>query len=344
MKKEPFGQTKFGKIAYTYTFENEKGMRLTVSDLGATLLNLWVNDREGNRQDVVLGFDTLAAYEENTDVYFSATIGRSANRIAQAVFEIDGVSYALEKNDGDNHLHGGSDGYQLRLWQVKEIDEALKKITFTLKSPDLDQGYPGELTLDVTYQLTEDAVVITYRGQSDQSTIFNPTNHSYFNLNGHQSGSIEQHQLQIHADFFTPVKDAQAIPTGERQAVANTPMDFRQLHAIGDAIGVDDAQLHYGKGYDHNYVLNPNQPIQARLVGDQSGITMEMTTDLPGVQLYTGNFLANHPGKGGITYPFRSGVCLESQYFPNAINEPSFDSPLLTAGEEKVTTTTYRFV
>ncbi|MGI6154833.1 MAG: aldose epimerase family protein, partial [Enterococcus lemanii] len=233
----------------------------------------------------------------------------------------------------------------LRKWDVKAIDETKNQITFVLTSPDLDQGFPGELQMEATYQLSEDnCLSVTYQGKTNQKTIFNPTNHSYFNLNGHDQGKVTRHVLQLNASQYTPVKDSKSIPTGELATVANTPMDFTQPKEIGQEIEADFEQLIYTKGYDHNYALNPNQPIQARLVGDQSGITMEMTTDLPGVQLYTGNFLANHPGKGGITYPFRSGVCLESQYFPNAINEPSFDSPLLAAGEEKVTTTTYRFV
>lgn len=343
MNQEKFGVTKTGEAVFLYTFENENGLKMTVSNIGAVLTNLWVPDKEGIVRDVVLGFDTVEGYEANDDLYLGSTIGRNANRIANACFKLDGVVYQLAKNDGENNLHSGKAGYQLRVWDVKTVDEANNKITFSLISPDGDQGYPGELTLDVSYQLTENSIVITYQGSSSKDTVLNPTNHSYFNLNGHNSGTIVNHRLQLHASHFTPMKDGQAIPTGEILSVEQTPMDFRVEKPIGEEIDQAYSQLVYAKGYDHNFVLdNPTKGF-ACLTGDQSGIVMEATTNLPGVQFYTGNFMSHTLGKDAAVYRFREGLCLETQYFPNAVNEPQFQTPLLKKEEVVNYQTRYTF-
>lgn len=342
MKKELFGLAKDGQEIYLYTFENLQGMKMTVSNIGAELINLWVPDKEGVLRDVVLGFDSVAGYEGNDDSYLGATVGRSANRLANARFELSGKTYTLATNDGENNLHSGPNGYQIRIWEEKEIDLENNKITFSLISPDGDQGYPGELKLSVTYQLTENAVSIRYQGISDQETLFNPTNHSYFNLNGHQSGSILNHQLKLAASHFTPMKDSHSIPTGEIQSVEGTPMDFREGKLIGTEIETDYDQLLYASGYDHNFVLD-NPADFAELIGDESKIVMKAATNLPGVQFYSGNYLNEASGKAGMNYEKRAGLCLETQYFPNAVNEPNFKTPLLEKDQLIEYWTTYSF-
>lgn len=342
MQTEKFGVTKDGQEAFLYTFENDNKMKMTVSNIGAVLTNLWVPDKEGNLRDVVLGYDTVAAYENNSDTHFGATIGRSANRTENARFELRDKKYKLAKNDGKNNLHSGPNGYQLRIWTVKKIDDTNHSITFSLVSSDGDQGYPGELHLDVTYQLQENGIKITYHGVSSEDTIFNPTNHSYFNLNGHASGDVSEHKLQLKAKAFTPVKDNHSIPMGEVSTVEDTPMDFRQEKTIGSDIEEEYDQLIYAKGYDHNFVLEETEKF-AKLTGNQSGITMQAETNMPGVQIYTGNFLDHVLGKDGAVYPTRAGVCLETQYFPNAVNEENFVTPLLEKNKKTAYWTRYSF-
>lgn len=341
MNKINFGKSKNNEDVFLYSFENEKGWKMIVSNLGAVLTNLWITDKSGKLVDVVLGFDTLAEYETNDDSYLGATVGRSANRLAEAKFELNGVSYQLSKNDNENNLHSGPNGYQIRMWEVKALEE--DSITFFLHSPDGDQGYPGALDLEVSYQLTEEGIKITYLGQSDKDTIFNPTNHSYFNLNGHQSGTILNHRLQLNASGFTPMKNSDSIPTGEIISVEGTPMDFRISKVIGQDIDSDFEQLVYAKGYDHNFVLDKELDTFAELIGDQSGIRMKAATDLPGVQFYSGNFFTGLEGKEGAVYKKREGMCLETQYFPNAVNEPNFDTPLLEKNKPANYWTTYTF-
>jgi len=325
---------------FLYTFENKKGMQLTVSNLGAVLTNLLVPDKKGVLQDVVLGFGSLASYLTNDNSYFGATVGRNANRIEAGTFELSGKTYQLEKNEPGGNLHGGVHGYQLRVWQA-EVDEQANAVTFTLDSPDGDQGFPGHLTIAVTYQLTEDGVQIRYRGVTDQTTIFNPTNHSYFNLNGHQSGSVLNHQLALASDVYTPLKDSYAVPTGELVPVADTVMDFRKGKTIGADIQKPDEQLVLGNGYDHNFMLS-NEAF-ATVVGDQSGIVMKASTNLPAVQLYTANFVDEVDGKKGVHYQPRDGFCLETQFVPNAMNLPDFQQPILEKGHPVEYWTTYLF-
>lgn len=337
LKKEAFGITEKGETITSYIFENQQGMKMIVSDLGAVLTHLYVPNNEGKLIDVVLGFEQLNQYETNDKVYFGSTIGRSANRIEGATFKIDETTYTIDQNEGENNLHGGFDGYQLRKWAIKAIDEEKNQITFALTSPNLDQGFPGELQIEATYQLNEDnSLNVTYQGKSNQKTLFNPTNHSYFNLNGHDQGKITHHVLQLHASQYTPVKDVKSIPTGEIAAVVNTPMDFTQPKEIGKEIDAAFDQLIYTKGYDHNYIIDQTEaPLTpfAKVTGNQSGIQMTVATNLPGVQFYAGNFIEQELGKNNVVYSPRSGFCLEPQYFPNAINEKRFDHPLLDVGE-----------
>jgi len=344
--KREFGVLQTGKVAYLYTIRNSNGMEISATNLGAVLVNAVVKAKTGELIDVVLGYDTASAYEKNS-YYFGATIGRNANRIENGRFTIEGLEYQVPQNERGNSLHSGPDGYGFRLWDVFDPDESANTVSFRMNSPDGDQGYPGNFTVTVSYSLTdENEIVIKYEGESDRATIANLTNHSYFNLNGHNSGSILDHTLRISASGYTPVKNPMSIPTGEVAPVENTPMDFRSAKRIGRDIEADFQQLKFGSGYDHNFALdNWNGELRkiAEAEGDQTGITMEVYTDLPGVQLYSGNFINKESGKAGATYERRGGFCLETQYFPNAVNEPAFASPVLAAGEKYHTTTIYKF-
>lgn len=345
--KAEFGNTSDGSTATLYVLKNANGMMAAVSDFGAVLVNLYVPDKDGKMRDVVLGFDDVESYETKNGTFYGATIGRCGNRIGKAECEISGVKYTFDKNDGNNNLHGGFKGYQIRMWQVKEQqDTETPSITFALHSPHLDQGFPGNADICVTYALTADnALQISYQAVADADTIFNMTNHSYFNLNGHNSGTILEQEVCIKADAFTWA-DAESIPTGEITDVTNTPMDFRTFHTIGERIEDAYTALEYGQGYDHNYCVNDTkkQQVVAYLRSAASGIEMEVSSDLPGMQLYTGNFIdGTQVGKGGYVYPRRSGVCFETQYYPDAVNHDNFAQPVYKAGETYKTTTQYKF-
>lgn len=344
MQQRSFGKNKKGESAVLYRFENKNGMVMEVTDFGATLHALWVPDREKHLLDVVLGYDDPSGYEGLSRTFFGATIGRNANRIGAAAFQLNGKEYHLDKNDGNNNLHSGFDFYSFRIWDVKNITD--DSITFSLESPDGDQGYPGALHICVTYTLTEDdSVKIEYYGIPEQDTVINMTNHSYFNLNGHDSGSITKHLLYVDADAFTRA-DQESIPTGEIVPVEGTPMDFRQKKEVGAEIDREYEALIFGKGYDHNWCLN-NQNRFAKVIevsGEKSGITMEVYTDLPGVQIYSGNFLSEELGKNGALYKHRQGICFETQYYPDAVNHARFLSAVCRAGEAYRTATVYKFI
>ena len=344
MNKRAFGFNKKGEVATLYTFENSSGMVMEVTDFGATLYSLHIPTESG-KLDVVLGYDDPAGYEGPSGTFFGATVGRNANRIGKASFAINGVQYQIDKNDnGKNNLHSGFDFQSFRVWNVKEIGH--NTITFALHSPDGDQGYPGALDIAVTYTLTEDNTVkIDYLGVPQADTIVNYTNHSYFNLNGHASGAITKHMVWVDADHYTPA-DAESIPTGEIVPVEGTPMDFRTKKEVGRDIDADFESLNFGKGYDHNWCLNNDGKFAkvAEMTGDVSGITMEVYTDLPGVQIYSGNFLVEEPGKGGVVYTHRNGICFETQYYPDALNHENFPSSVCKAGETYKTTTVYKFL
>lgn len=343
--RELFGKTKDGTEVFLYSLTNSNGMKAVLTDLGARIVRLYVPDKNGKLRDVVLGNDTVQAYE-NIENFHGATVGRNANRIAGAKFCLNGTVYSLAANDNKNNLHSNPNGYHVRVWEANLGNNELGDcVTFFLFSPDGDQGYPGNLEVFVTYTLTEkNELVIDYRAKADQDTIINLTNHSFFNLNGHESGSIVNHQVWIDGEFFTKT-DAESIPTGEFESVEDTPMDFTTLRRVGDGIDSDYEAIVFGKGYDHNWFLNNGGEIElvARAIGDQSGIEMEVYTDLPGLQLYTGNFINHEAGKDGVIYEKRDGICFETQHFPDAIHHSNFPSPVLGPRDEYLTTTIYKF-
>lgn len=341
--KQSFGLTKKKEEASLYIITNENGMKAAVSDFGAVLVSLFVPDREGNLLDVVWGYDSVAGYEDN-GVYLGSTIGRNANRIGRSKFVLNGKEYKLEENDGKNNLHGGFNGYNARMWK-SEYEKEGNAVTFSLDSPDSDQGFPGDAQIAVTYTLTKDnAISIAYEASANADTIFNMTNHSYFNLEGETSDSVLEQEAWIDADAFTQA-DAESIPTGEILSVEGTPMDFRSFRALGKDIDADYEPLRFGAGYDHNWVLNNHKKmaVVAKMRSKKSGILMSVATDLPGMQLYTGNFLAGEEGKNGKKYKRRSAACFETQYFPDAVHHENFESPIFPAGKVYRTTTTYQF-
>ncbi len=347
-EKEVFGQTKDGQTAYMYTVKNKNGVMAQYTDYGAILVSLYVPDRNGNMEDVVLGYDELERYFVNSP-NFGSTIGRHANRIGGAKFEINGIEYTLDKNDGNNNLHGGYNGYHKRMWETKTYEsEEGHVIEFILNSPDGDQGFPGNLDISVKYTLTnEDEIKIEYNATPDKDTVINLTNHSYFNLAGHASGTILDQKAWIDSDEMT-FADEESIPNGEIRKVKGTPMDFNIPKAIGVDIEADYDQLNWGTGFDHNWVLKTKKgelSLVASLEDEKSGRYMEVYTDLPGIQFYTGNFLNGEDiGKGGVVYEQRTGLCFETQYYPNAINVASFEQPVTKAGEKYHTETIYKFL
>lgn len=343
MEQRKFGKNTKGEDAVLYSFKNKNGMEMVVSDFGATLHTLMVPDKEGRLRDVVLGYDSPAGYEGPGGTFFGATVGRSANRIGKATFELNGKTYKLDQNNGEDNLHSGFDFYSFRIWNVDEIKE--NGITFSMHSPDGDQGYPGELDIQVTYTLTdENEVKIAYYGVPKADTIINMTNHSYFNLNGHASGTILDQEVWVDADAFTDTDEHQIV-NGTIVPVEGTPMDFRTKKKVGQDIEADYRALNIGKGYDHNWILNNEGKFAkvAEMSSELSGITMEVYTDLPGVQIYTGNYIENEVGKQGIIYQRRQGICFETQYAPNAINCEGLQSPVCRANEVYQTTTAFKF-
>ncbi len=345
MNQESFGTSRDNQAVTVYTIENSRGMRVRVTDYGAALVSIIVPDRNGTMQDVLLGYDNVTGYENNT-CYFGAVIGRNGNRIADAKITINGIPYQLDANDNENNLHSGFHGVDKKIWNVTE--QTGQAITLSCTSKDREQGFPGTMDIKVRYLVTdENALEIHYQAVSDQDTVANFTNHSYFNLSGHASGDILGHELTLAASHFTPVIDAKAIPTGEIASVAGTPMDFTSAKTIGRDIEADDIQLTYGGGYDHNFVLDHSAggafSFMAQAYAPDTGIEMRAYTDCPGVQLYTGNMITPQTGKQGAAYDKRQGFCLESQYHPNAVNEPNFKSPLIKAGEVYTSKTSYQF-
>ena len=345
--QKSFGKTAKGEEATLYTVTNSNGMKVSFTDYGANIVSIVVPDAKGNMADVNLGFENLAGYEENPPG-FGSFIGRHANRIGESKFELNGKVYELEKNDGKNNLHGGFVGYNKFLYETEVYeDEDIASVEFSRLSPHMEQGFPGNLDVTVTYSLTENnELVIEYLAVSDRDTIVNLTNHAYFNLAGHNAGSVLDHKVWIKANQFTPTTP-DLIPTGELWDVAGTPMDFRTLKSIGQDIELDYEPLKLGGGYDHNFVLDcSGTQVEkvAELIEEISGRKMEVFTDLPGLQMYTANML--NPvknGKGGATYNKRYGVCFETQFFPNSCNTKNFPSCVLKAGKEFDSVTIYKF-
>lgn len=347
IKKNLFGKTESGKTVEIFTLKNSKGAEAQIITYGGSVVSLKMPDRNGKFQDVVLGYDSIADYEKYP-VYFGALIGRYGNRIAKGKFTLGGKEYILAKNNGENHLHGGSKGYDKVVWTAKpSTDENGANLELNYLSRDGEEGYPGNLKIKVVYSLTENnELKLVYSATTDKDTVVNPTHHSYFNLAGAGSGDILNHQLTINADKFTPT-DNGLIPTGELKSVEGTPFDFLTATAIGARISNADEQLNFGKGYDHNWVLNKTDnslTLAATVFEPSSGRVLEVSTTEPGLQFYSGNYLDGAiNGKNGQDYPLRSGFCLEAQNFPDSPNKPKFPSAVLKKGETYSQTTIYKF-
>jgi Galactose mutarotase and related enzymes len=344
--KKVFGKTKEGQEVYMYTLSNSNKMSADIITLGGVVVSLNVPDKNGRTADVVLGRDNVAGYEDG-ECYLGALIGRHGNRIENAEFELNGVTYKLAKNDGNNHLHGGIKGFDRMLWDAEVIkdgeEEALKLSYF---SRDMEEGYPGNLSVVVTYKVTNDnGLCIHYSAKTDKDTVVNLTNHSYFNLSGNNSGTILDHEIYINADEYTVI-NSECIPTGEIAQVKGTPLDFTDMRRVGDRISADDIIIRNGNGYDHNYVLNTNRDLSkkaAELFDPKSGRFMEVYTNKPAMQFYSGNFIDNVKGKEGAVYNKNGGLCLETQYYPNSLKHKNFPSPILKAGAVYDFTTIYKF-
>lgn len=347
IKKEPFGKMADGTPVDLYTLTNANGLQAAITTYGGAVVSLLIPDRDGKLDDVVLGFETLDEYVKKSP-FFGCITGRYANRIAKGKFTLNGVAYALAQNQAGNHLHGGVKGFDKVVWAAEEKSgEAGVGLILTYLSKDGEEGYPGNLSVEVTYTLTnDDELRIDYAATTDKDTIINLTNHSYFNLADGGAGDILGHEIMIDADRFTPV-DSTQIPTGELRSVASTPMDFLQMTAIGARVDQDDEQLHFGLGYDHNWVLNNSDgtlALAAKVQEPTTGRVMEVYTTEPGIQFYSGNFLVGPiAGKGGKVYHKRHGLCLETQHFPDSPNHPDFPSTVLKPGETYQTTTVYKF-
>jgi aldose 1-epimerase len=343
--KTSWGKIRTGQAVDIYKLTNASGVEANIITYGARVQSLKCPDAHGQIGDIVLGFDNLEGYlGENP--YFGAIVGRYGNRIAKGRFKLDGKEYTLARNNGDNALHGGLKGFDKVVWTTKEVSSSAgPAVELTYVSKDGEEGYPGTLTATVRYTLTDAGELkLDYTATTDKKTVLNLTNHSYFNLAGEGSGEILGHRLRIDADRFTPV-DAGLIPTGELRSVAGTPFDFRQPHAIGERINADNEQLKLGKGYDHNFVLNgPAGTMRkvVRVTEPKTGRVLEVSTDQPGIQFYTGNFLdGTVKGKGGKAYGFRTAFCLETQHFPDSPNHPKFPSTVLNPGAPYKTSTVF---
>jgi aldose 1-epimerase len=345
-ESRPFGRISPEKPVQLYLLENHKGMKVTITDYGATVVSLTVPDKHGKHGDVVLGYDSLEEYIEGT-YFFGCIVGRYANRIAQGRFKLNEEQYLLAQNETRNHLHGGILGFDKVLWDARTLDDHENGIQFSYLSRDGEEGYSGNVSVKVVYTVTEDNELrIDYHATTDKPTVLNLTNHSYFNLAGAGCADILDHELQIDADRFTPV-DKDLIPTGELTPVAGTPMDFTRATRIGARIDQDDQQLVLGHGYDHNWVLNTGGDLSnpaARAYDPNSGRMMEVFTTQPGLQFYSGNFLKDQiKGKDGKSYTHRGAFCLETQHFPDSPNQSHFPSTCLEPGSVYEQATIYRF-
>jgi aldose 1-epimerase len=341
---EPFGETAEGTPIERYTLTNANGLNAEIMTYGGTLLALRVPDRAGAFGDIVLGFDTLEPYLADHP-FFGALVGRYSNRIAGAQFTLNGTTYSLARNDGVNHLHGGPHGFHRAIWCASERpSEEGPSLALHYLSRDGEEGYPGNLSVDVVYTLTDqNALRIDYSATTDRDTVINLTNHAYFNLTG---GDILSHELALDGTRFLPI-DETLIPIGELRPVHDTPMDFTTSTVIGDRINADDEQVRHGLGYDHTWVLDkPTGALghAARVYASGSGRVMDVSTTAPGVQFYSGNMLdGSHAGKGGTIYTRNSGLCLETQHFPDSPNQPQFPSTVLRPGEMYRQSTIFQF-
>ena len=343
VKKEVFGQHD-GKEIYLLTLTNKAGNVIRLTNFGAKINWIEVPDRNGKKDNITFGYDT---FEETLkgDMSFGSTVGRYANRIAGGKFTLDGVEYTLPLNNGPNTLHGGPKGWHSVVWNTEILKESeFPAVKFTYFSPDMEEGFPGNMNVEVIYTWTDNnEIVMNYTCTTDKTTVLNITNHAYFDLHGAGNGNILDHELTLRASAFTPV-DSVMIPTGEIRQVAGTPFDFTTPHKIGERIDDDYEQLKLGNGYDHNYVLDNKEEVDVEVYEPVSGRLLEVITDQPGMQLYTGNFLdGSQIGHGGKPYNFRTGMCLESGHYPDSPNHPDFPSTVLKPGETFKSTTIYRF-
>lgn len=346
--KTDFGKTQDGQQADLYTLTNANGLVVKITNYGGTITELWTPDRKGNLGDIVLGFDNLKDYEEKSP-YFGSLIGRYGNRIAKGKFTLDGQEYTLAVNNGENHLHGGLKGFDKIVWEAEpfQTDEAVG-LKLHYLSKDMEEGYPGNLDVNVVYTLTnKNTLAIDYEATTDKPTVCNLTNHNYYNLAGQGIGNNYENQLMINADYFTPV-DEKLIPTGQLRSVEGTPMDFTQMTAIGKRIDADTTQLKYGGGYDHNWVLNKENEnemsLAAKVYEPKSGREMTIFTTEPAIQFYSGNFLdGTLVGKEGKVYKYRYAYCLETQHYPDSPNQAEFPSTVLRPGKIYKTTTIHKF-
>ena len=348
LKMESFGKTADGQEVQLFTLTNKNGVEARITNFGGIIVSLKTPDRKGQLADIVLGYDDVKGYEGDT-AFFGALIGRYGNRIAKGQFVLNGKTYQIPLNDGPNALHGGPNAFNKKVWTAKDVStHSTPMLQLTYLSKDGENGFPGNLNVQVTYSLTSNNELrIDYAATTDKDTVLNLTNHSYFNLKGAGEGDILQHEVRLNANKFTPV-DATLIPTGELKPVQGTPFDFRKSTAIGARIDSDDQQLKYGWGYDHNWVLNGmgagQLVIAARVHEATTGRVLEVLTDQPGVQFYTGNHMdGTIRGKGGKVYPKRGGLCLETQHYPDSPNLPAFPSTELKPGEKFHSTTIYKF-
>lgn len=339
-----FQKTIDGKQVYLFTLQNKSGVKALITNYGGRLVSLFVPDKNGESTDVVAGFSSVDGYKNSKEPYFGATIGRFGNRIAKGKFTLDGKAYTLFINNSPNTLHGGKKGFQDVVWDAKQLDGQTVQLSYVSK--DMEEGFPGKLNVTVTYSLSNDnALKISYKATTDKNTVLNLTNHAFYNLNGEASGTILNHLVQIKADAYTPV-DSTLIPTGKIETVKGTPFDFNSPETIGERIKTNNEQLKNGGGYDHNYVLNKhsNSDVIATVTGDKTGIVMEVSTDQPGLQFYSGNAMkAKNTMKGGHKDDFQTAFAMETQHFPDSPNQPSFPTTVLKPGQTYATTSTYKF-
>ena len=337
-----FGNDSAGKAVNHYVIENSKGAKVVLSQLGAAIVSIIVPDKNGEMKDVVLGYNNVYGYETGEE-YFGETVGRCCGRIQNARFILNGKEYFLPKNNGKNHLHGGIKGFSRKVWDCEVQDD---KVIFSLHSADGEEGYPGNMTVTVTYLFDDDCkLYIHYKAVSDKDTICNLTNHSYFNLNGHEDGNICGHTLQIYADTYLPLTNT-LIPVGESEKVENSPFDFRNGKSIGEDINKNHSQLVIGKGFDHSFVLKKEEEsisLAASAVGDKSGIRLDCYTTNSILHLYTANYVNCKSGKDSTCYGENSGFCFETQGYPDAINHPNFPTTILKAGEQYKQLTVFQF-
>ena len=332
-----------GKQVELFTLKNSNGLVCQITNYGGRLVSLWTPDKHGNWEDIVLGYNNLDDYLTQKEMYFGALIGRYANRIYGGKFSLHGTDYQLALNDGANHIHGGIVGFHNQVWQVMQRDE--NSIQLALHSEDGADGYPGNLDVQVTYTLTNDnELSIVWRAESDVLTPVNFTQHAYFNLKGTGNGNIEDHLVQINASHYTPITRS-LVPTGEIAEVDNSPFDFRQPAKLIDRLLIQNDQLRQARGFDHNFVPDGTGFRSVALISEPSGgRTLEVLTNEPGMQLYTGNFLdGSIKGKRGVTYGYRSALCCETQHFPDSVHHPDFPSVWLNPGQVLESTTVYKF-